>query len=102
MVERAVLSDYEELLAFEERVFHVRFRGKVPKLYCDPAVCANAHCVVKEDGRIVAAIAAPVVNTGIFLLGCLLFFMDIITEEFDDEGLGLALNNRMRKAASKE
>ena len=29
-------------------------------------------------------------------------FMDIITEEFDDEGLGLALNNRMRKAASKE
>ena len=29
---------------------------------------------------IVAAIAAPVVNTGIFLLGCLLFFMDIITE----------------------
>ncbi len=29
---------------------------------------------------IVAAIAAPVVNTGIFLIGCLLFFMDIITE----------------------
>ena len=29
---------------------------------------------------IVAAIAAPIVNTGIFLIGCLLFFMDIITE----------------------
>ena len=58
MVERALLSDYKELLAFEERVFHVRFRGKVPKLYCDPAVCANAHRVVKEDGNIVAAIAA--------------------------------------------
>ncbi|MBR5429971.1 MAG: threonylcarbamoyl-AMP synthase [Firmicutes bacterium] len=29
-------------------------------------------------------------------------FMDIITEEFDDEGLGLALNNRMRRAAAKE
>ncbi|MBR2783834.1 MAG: threonylcarbamoyl-AMP synthase [Firmicutes bacterium] len=29
-------------------------------------------------------------------------FMDIITEEFDDEGLGLALNNRARRAAAKE
>ena len=29
-------------------------------------------------------------------------FMDIITEEFDDEGLGLALNNRISRAASKE
>ena len=29
---------------------------------------------------IVAAIAAPIVNTGIFLIGCLLFFMDIIAE----------------------
>lgn len=58
MVERAALSDYRELLSFEERVFHVRFRGKVPKLYCDPAVCVDAHRVVKENGRIVAAIAA--------------------------------------------
>ena len=29
---------------------------------------------------ICAAVAAPVVNTGIFLIGCLLFFMPIITE----------------------
>ena len=29
-------------------------------------------------------------------------FMDIITEEFDEEGLGLALNNRISRAASKE
>ncbi len=58
MVERALLSDYSELLAFEERVFRVRFCGKVPKLYVDPAVCAEAHRVVRENGRIVAAIAA--------------------------------------------
>ena len=58
MVERALLSDYSELLAFEERVFRVRFCGKVPKLYTDPAVCAEAHRVVRENGRIVAAIAA--------------------------------------------
>ena len=50
MVERALLSDYSELLAFEERVFRVRFCGKVPKLYTDPAVCAEAHRVVKENG----------------------------------------------------
>ncbi|MGM9614552.1 MAG: ECF transporter S component [Oscillospiraceae bacterium] len=30
-------------------------------------------------GVIGAAVVAPVVNTGIFLLGCLLFFMDTIT-----------------------
>ena len=58
MVERALLSDYSELLAFEERVFRVRFCGKVPKLYTDPAVCADVHRVVRENGRIVAAIAA--------------------------------------------
>ena len=29
-------------------------------------------------------------------------FLDIITEEFDDEGLGLALNNRMQRAAARE
>jgi predicted N-acetyltransferase YhbS len=58
MVERAALSEYSELLAFEERVFRVRFCGKVPKLYTDPAVCVDVHRVVKENGRIVAAIAA--------------------------------------------
>lgn len=29
-------------------------------------------------------------------------FLDIITEEFDDQGLGLALNNRMQRAAAKD
>jgi len=29
---------------------------------------------------VVAAIACPVVNTGIFLLGCQVFFLDTITE----------------------
>ena len=58
MVERAKLSDYAELLSFEERVFHVRFRAKVPKLYANPAVCVDMHRVVKENGKIVAAIAA--------------------------------------------
>ena len=31
-------------------------------------------------GAIVGAIAAPIANTGIFLLGCLLFFLPTITE----------------------
>ncbi|MCR4792122.1 MAG: ECF transporter S component [Lachnospiraceae bacterium] len=31
-------------------------------------------------GVLIAGVAAPVVNTGIFLLGCLLFFMDLINE----------------------
>ena len=29
---------------------------------------------------VVAAIACPVVNTGVFLLGCLVFFMETVTE----------------------
>ena len=58
MIEKAALSDYHELLSFENRVFHVPFLRKVPKLYRDPAVCTGSHRLVKENGKIVAAIAA--------------------------------------------
>lgn len=58
MIEKAALSDYHELLSFENRVFHVPFLRKVPKLYRDPAVCTGSHRIVKENGKIVAAIAA--------------------------------------------
>ena len=58
MIEKAALSDYRELLAFEDRVFRVPFLRKVPKLYRDPNVCTESHRVIKENGKIVAAIAA--------------------------------------------
>ena len=58
MIEKAALSDYRELLAFENRVFRVPFLRKVPKLYRDPQTCINCHRVVRENGKIVAAIAA--------------------------------------------
>ena len=35
-----------------------------------------------------AAVACPVVNTGVFLLGCLLFFMETISAWADAAGLG--------------
>ena len=39
--------------------------------------------LLEKHGRMVAVIAAailcPVVNTGVFLLGCVVFFMDTIT-----------------------
>lgn len=38
---------------------------------------------------VVAAIACPVVNTGVFLIGCLLFFYDTVTEW----GAGLGFEN---------
>lgn len=45
-----------------------------------------------KNGRyfavIAAAIVCPVVNTGIFLIGCLLFFMGTITEWAIEMGLG--------------
>ena len=36
----------------------------------------------------IAAVICPVINTGIFLTGCLLFFMDTITEWAQAAGLG--------------
>lgn len=36
----------------------------------------------------VSAVVCPVVNTGIFLIGCLVFFMDTITLWADSAGLG--------------
>ena len=39
---------------------------------------------------LVAAIVCPVVNTGIFLLGCLLFFMDAVNAGAAGEGISVA------------
>ncbi len=48
-------------------------------------LCAGAvYGLIKKKNKIAAVIAAgvvsPVVNTGVFLLGCVLFFMDTIKE----------------------
>ncbi len=46
---------------------------------------ANRYLAVK-----VSAIVAPVVNTGIFLIGCLLFFTDTINAGASEEGMSVA------------
>ena len=38
---------------------------------------------------VLAAIVCPVVNTGIFLLGCLIFFLDSVKEMAAGEGMGI-------------
>ena len=58
MTQPAAFSDYDELLAFENRVFGVDFLSVVPKLYRDPALCAERHSVIKDNEKITAAIAA--------------------------------------------
>ena len=58
MTQPAALSDYNELLAFENRVFDVDFLSIMPKLYRDDAICAACHGVIKEGGKIIAALAA--------------------------------------------
>lgn len=45
----------------------------------------NKHTFVAS---IVAAVVCPIVNTGVFLLGCLLFFMDTIKEWAIGAGMG--------------
>ena len=38
---------------------------------------------------VVAAVVAPVVNTSIFLLGCILFFMDAVRDLYQGAGMGI-------------
>ena len=38
---------------------------------------------------IVAAIVCPIVNTGVFLLGCLVFFMDNVNQSADAQGISV-------------
>ncbi len=58
LTQRAVLSDYRELLDFENRVFSINFLDKVPKLYADAEKSVACHGIIKDGGRIAAAIAA--------------------------------------------
>ena len=50
----------------------------------------GAHKLLKNTyaATAVSAVVCPVVNTGIFLLGCLVFFMDTITMWAEGAGLG--------------
>lgn len=60
--------------------------GVIYKLLCKKERCSN--CSAVEDSfkgndtaaAFAAAVVSPIINTGIFLIGCLLFFMDTITE----------------------
>lgn len=38
---------------------------------------------------VVAAIVCPIVNTGVFLLGCLVFFMDNVNQSADAQGISV-------------
>ncbi len=58
LTRQAAVSDYQELLSFENRVFNIDFLKKVPKLYVDPARCTACHGLIRDGGRIVAAVAA--------------------------------------------
>lgn len=59
--------------------------GFVYKLFAEKEQCAECSAVEGFKGNdtvaaILAAVASPIINTGIFLLGCLVFFMDTIAE----------------------
>ena len=41
-------------------------------------------------GVLAAAVVAPLVNTGIFLLGCLVFFLDTVTQGAEAGGMSVA------------
>lgn len=58
-------------------------------------LCAGlVYQLIEKSNRwlaaIVAAVVSPIVNTGIFLLGCMLFFMDTISQWAEGAGFASA------------
>lgn len=50
-------NDYNELLRFENRVFKTSFTKIMPKIYRDKDKCTDSHIVIKDDGKIIGALA---------------------------------------------
>ncbi|MBQ4630798.1 MAG: ECF transporter S component [Clostridia bacterium] len=69
---------------------------KIERLVENKMLCANCkHTMIQYFSRnsqyvavVAAAIVCPLVNTGIFLIGCLVFFFDTISEWAQAAGLG--------------
>ncbi|MGN1195263.1 MAG: GNAT family N-acetyltransferase [Acutalibacteraceae bacterium] len=53
----ASYDDYDELLRFENRVFKTSFTKIMPKIYRDREKCTDSHIVIKDNGKIIAALA---------------------------------------------
>ncbi len=53
----AAYDDYNELLRFENKVFKTSFTKIMPKLYRDKEKCTESHIVIKDNGKIIAALA---------------------------------------------
>ncbi|MGN1443298.1 MAG: GNAT family N-acetyltransferase [Acutalibacteraceae bacterium] len=53
----ASYDDYDELLRFENRVFKTSFTKIMPKIYRDKEKCTDSHIVIKDNGKIIAALA---------------------------------------------
>lgn len=56
-VTHAVYEDYSELLHFENKVFKTSFTKIMPKLYRDREKCTDSHILIKDSGKIIAALA---------------------------------------------
>ncbi len=56
-----------------------------------------SHKIFKNDfvSAIISAIVCPVLNTGVFLLGCLVFFMDTVKMWAEAAGLGANVGQYM-------
>lgn len=53
----ASYEDYNELLRFENRVFKTSFTKIMPKIYRDREKCTDRHIIIKDSGKIIAALA---------------------------------------------
>ncbi|MBQ8174345.1 MAG: ECF transporter S component [Clostridia bacterium] len=75
-------------LSIPGTIITVMVKGVLSGL-CAGLVYRAAEKINRYLAVLLAAIVCPVVNTGIFLLGCLVFFMDAVTTMAAGEGMGL-------------
>ena len=62
---------------------------------CERAVCEYVSAKNQYIAVLAAAIVCPVINTGVFLLGCRLFFMDTVAEWASAAGFGASVGQYM-------
>lgn len=85
----AAYEDYDELLRFENRVFKTSFTKIMPKIYRDKEKCTDGHIVIKDNGKIIAALAYY--HTKLILGGCEIKAMGVGSVAVDKKHRGKGL-----------
>lgn len=100
MVERAEARDYEELLAFVNKVFDKNFLDVEPKIYNSREKCADCHGIIRRNGKIIAA--AAVCPSEFIIAGARLKSIGVGSVAVDENYRGLGLLSELMEFADSE